>query len=89
MPITRREFDAGERSLDLALLAFLHQNTDSAYTAEEVFLELEATGLSAELHEIEYALAELLRRQRVEAREIDGAVYYSYDRRIGFRPPTQ
>ena len=87
MPISRNEFDAGERKLDLALLAILRSSPELAFTLSDLIEELAASsGLFVLEDAALAALNELEGRDRVESKVIADAVYYSYKNRFGFRP---
>ena len=88
MPITREEFDAGQRSLGRALLWFLREHADLAYSAEELLFELGALGLISTPAGLERELTTLMGRDRVESKELEGTLYYSYVRTFGLRPPV-
>jgi len=87
MPISRDEFDAGEQSLETALMAFFRQNELLAFTSDEADSELEILGFIWEAHRVEQVLQALTEQGRVESKRICGRVYYSYHRyRLGFGP---
>jgi len=89
VPISRREFNAGQGDLDGVVESILRENRDLAYTLTEIAIELGAFGFTPDFDEIDAALARLLQRRRVESKSIkdyEGAesIYYSYSRSIGF-----
>ena len=88
MPVTEDQFFRGRNDIELAVLWFMRKNFDLAYTAEEILFELGATGILSSPDEIERALADLLRRERIESNVVHEAVYYKYYRRLGFRPQS-
>lgn len=88
VPITRDEFDTGELNLDATLLAFLREHSDAAFASNELVFELDAQGIPVSLDDAAAALSRLVERSRVDSKEIAAPIYYSYNRFLGFRPPT-
>lgn len=86
MPITRREFDARERSPLDHLLEFLKTHEHLAFSPEELLQELVKAGFEIATDELQEMLAELIERERVESKTVRAKLYYSYRRVMGFRP---
>ena len=85
MPITRREFDAGERSPKDYVLELLKTNENLAFPLEELLQQLTAANYGVSNDTLQEMLAELIERARVHSKTIGGKLYYSYRRVMGFR----
>ncbi len=85
MPVFREEFDAGVHNAEIHVYVFLRDRSSMAFTAVEVLFELGSLGIITSRDEVRRALEALIARRRVEAKDLGDALYYAFDRTIGFR----
>jgi hypothetical protein len=86
MPISRKEFEEGKPDPAYALLEIFRSTPDTAYSESELLaiLQEESAITSADLVA---KLRELVRKEQIESKEIQGVIYYIYRRTLGFRLP--
>ncbi len=78
MPINRSEFEKGELDPSFLLEEFLRSNSDSAYTVEELIVELASKRMALTAEEVQNILSSLETRERVRAKAVRDMVYYIY-----------
>ncbi len=84
-PVSEDELRSGRRDFALRVQWFLNNHSGIGYSVEEITFELGALGLFTEFSAIQTALNRLEDSGRVISGDVEGEIYYSYDRRIGFR----
>ena len=85
MPISRTEFEKGELDPSFVAEEFLRSNSDLAYTAEEVVVELASKRIALTVKEVEGILGELENHKRVSENRVRDVVYYIYHKPISSR----
>lgn len=85
MPFSRQLFESAGDAPQV-VLDFLRNNSELAFTADEIAEGLLAEGARLERPVVDRALIELVANGRVEARLLLGMTCYIYAKRIGFHP---
>lgn len=86
MPISRREFEKGEIDPTFVLEEFLRSNSDTAYTAEELIIELASNRIALTREEVQSILRSLEAEGKIRLNTVRGVVYYVCEKTVGFRP---
>ncbi len=84
MPISRREFESSEPQPISVLEEFLRSDPDSAYTVEELIVELAARRVPLTADEVRSILGYLEAGGKAQSKTIQSALYYVYGRSVGF-----
>ena len=87
MPISREELEEGRIDLTFPIVRILTDNPNLGLSAEEVLQLLnEIDGRDPPIVEVERALEILIRRERVQARDVEDQRWYTLvQRRLGFQ----
>ena len=89
MPISRREFEKGERDASLLVEEFLRANADCAFTLVELVGEMASRGMDLTQERVQSILNLLEAGGRIESEARYGEVYYSCYGITGFRRPRR
>jgi len=85
VPISRTEFETSELDPSFTLEDFLRSNSDFAYTAEELVVELASKRIGLTVEEVREILVYLENRERVTENRVRDIVYYIYRKPISSR----
>ena len=78
MPISRKEFGAGQTDLGFILLQILRENRDDAYTAHELTsLFVSKTGRVVTSDEVDEVLEGLVARGRIRVKDLGNQRWYT------------
>ena len=89
MPISRKEFEKGERDASLLVEGFLRANSDYAFTLVELVREMASRGTDLTQERVQSILGLLEASGRIESEIRYGEVYYFYCGITGFRRPRR
>lgn len=85
MPISRGDFEKGDRESTDLVLDFLSSNYRSAYNLDELAEMLTSAGKSLTKKSVEGLLSALEYGGRVRSRVMDGVTYYRYSKVAGLK----